>query len=82
MKIILAVVISFFQLLLASAQSKPIREIANDKYGITWVDGNCTGFRYTIKQNKKAFDLSFPSFEIGGKEITTVLKTYSLQDSQ
>ncbi len=78
MKISLAVVICFFQLLLASAQNKPIREIANDKYSITWVDGNCTGFRYTIKQNKKSFDLSFPSFEIEGKELPVVLKNIQL----
>jgi hypothetical protein len=33
-----------------------------------------TGFKYTIKSNKKAFDLSFPSFEVDGKKSQTVLK--------
>jgi len=74
MKKISLVLAAFFLFIQVDAQQKSANFPANNKYSISWRSGNCTGFTYIVKGNKKAFDLSFPSFEIDGKTTPAVIK--------
>lgn len=64
------------------AQNINTTSLSNSIYTISWQGANCKGFDYSLKSNNKLYNLTFPSFEIEGEKLPTILKNVKVTDNK